>query len=369
MQPLRCPGGMISVEKPIGTAHLAPVMQNTRNKWTGRLVAALLMLCVHVAHGAVTVGLSGIPASAAPGSAFTVDLNWTKPGSVAEKRLVFILELRQAGTDATLNKWTMDNSGAGYKGSGGTVPFPVMIPANASGQIYFTAWASPWSLNRAVLERYKSYPTNGTFTYLWSGGGYGVTQNLYYLGSLICPKPSGNTTYCSGLAFEAFLLAFRDYNTTYSHPRIGNITTAAQMEAYRKIWYGVTDADKLAARAIPEYNLGVEITDWEEAQEGDFVQLWRHSGSGHNPVFVNWLRNGSGTITGVRYWGSQGSTNGIGYLQESFGTTSGMNAARFYIGRVKKPRDQADYDWALGTASTMASPTAVTSQVSDWMSY
>jgi hypothetical protein len=131
----------------------------------------------------------------------------------------------------------------------------------------------------------------------------------------------------------------------------------------------VTDAEKLAVRAIPQYGAGVEITDFEEAQEGDIVQFWRHSGSGHNPVFVNWVRNASNQITGVRYWATQTSTNGIGYLTESFGATSGLNSARFYIARAVKPRDQADYDWALGSADSQASPTAVTSGIAEWNRY
>ena len=115
--------------------------------------------------------------------------------------------------------------------------------------------------------------------------------------------------------------------------------------------------------------MGREITDFEEAQEGDFVQLWRHSTSGHNPLFVNWIRNSSNVITGVRYWGSQGSTNGIGYNTESFGVSTGINPARFYIGRAAKPRDQADYDWALGQASSQSSPSIVPAAVDEWRQY
>lgn len=333
------------------------------------MACAVFVGLMAVPAGATTVAISNPPATVQPGQALTVNVTFTKPSSTAEKRLVFILELRQAGTNTTLGKWVMDNGAAGYKQDSGTIPFIVTIPGNASGSLYFAAWASPWSLNRQIVTRYKSYPTNGTFTYLWSGGGYGVTQNVYYLGALICPKPAGNTTYCSGLAFETFVLSWQDYNSAYGHSFIGNILTASSMETFRKIFYGVTDAEKLAVRAIPQYGAGVEITDFEEAQEGDIVQFWRHSGSGHNPVFVNWVRNASNQITGVRYWATQTSTNGIGYLTESFGATSGLNSARFYIARAVKPRDQADYDWALGSADSQASPTAVTSGIAEWNRY
>lgn len=337
---------------------------------TIRNLLSAAILCVAAAAGAaVTVTLQGVPTSVTPGQNVTVGVQYSRPASEPEKRLVFIVELRQTGSEALIARQVHDNANAGHTAANGTVPLTLSVPASASGSSYLTAHAVPWSLNRAIVAHYKTYPTNGTFTYLWSGGGYGVTQNVYYLQTLICPKPSGNTTYCSGLAFETAILPFNAYNLQYGHARIGNMT-AAQMESFRRVWYGVTDAEKLAARAVPEYGIGLEITDFEEAQEGDFVQFWRHSGSGHNPVFVNWIRNSSNQITGVRYWGSQGSSNGIGYATESFGTTSGINRNRFYLTRIRKPRDQADFDWALGTASTLSTPTFIgVSAVDDWRGY
>ena len=344
-------------------------MRDKTTRTIHNLTCAALLCVAGVAGAAVTVSLQGVPTSVAPGQSVTVGIQYVRPASEPEKRLIFIVELRQAGSGAVLARQVQDNANAGHTPAAGTVPVTLSVPANASGSSYFTAHAVPWSLNRAIVAHYKSYPTNGTFTYLWSGGGYGVTQNVYYLQTLICPKPSGNTTYCSGLAFETAILPFNAYNIQYGHARIGNIT-ASQMETFRRIWYGVTDAEKLAARAIPEYGIGLEITDLEEAQEGDFVQFWRHNGSGHNPVFVNWVRNSSNQITGVRYWGSQLSSNGIGYATESFGTTSGINRNRFYLARIRKPRDQADLDWALGTASTLSTPTFIgVSSVDDWMRY
>lgn len=334
-----------------------------------RALALLTLFMSAAANAAVTVVIPSPPASVMPGQSVVVNVQFNKVNEV-ERRLVFIVELKSSANGAVIAKGTNDNSNLGFATSSGTVGVNVAVPAGASGQGYFQAHAVPWSLNRAIVAHYKTYPTNGTFTYLWSGGGYGVTQNVYYLNTLICPKPSGNTTYCSGLAFEACLIPYNAYNAQNGHANIGGLT-AAQMGDFRRVWYGVTDAEKLAARAIPEYGLGVEITDFEEAQEGDFVQLWRHSGSGHNPVFVNWVRSATtNQITGVRYWGSQGSTNGIGYSSESFGTTSGMNRSRFYLGRLRKPRDQSDYTWALGTGNTQATPTNIgTSAVNNWLDY
>jgi hypothetical protein len=339
------------------------------NGYARRAFFAYVVCAAACVRAAVTVSIPSPPASVPPGQSVSVNVQYNKPASEVERRLVFIVELKNASTGAVIAKGTANNSNLGFTTSAGTVPVTVAVPAAASGQGYFQAYAVPWSLNRAIVAHYKTYPTNGTFTYLWSGGGYGVTQNVYYLNTLICPKPAGNTTYCSGLAFEAWLVPYNAYNAQNGHANIGGLSVT-QMQDFRRVWYGVTDAEKLAARAIPEYGLGVEITNFEEAQEGDFVQLWRHSTSGHNPVFVNWIRNASNVITGVRYWGSQGSTSGIGYNTESFGNTSGINSARFYLGRLRKPRDQADYTWSLGTANTQATPTSIgTSTVDDWKQY
>jgi hypothetical protein len=338
-------------------------------KWLRPVAVSAFAACECAAMGGATVTLQNVPATVTPGQTVNITINYAKDGAETEQRIVLLLQLHQSGSGTEIAKTVADNVNAGYQGANGSVPMQIQIPANASGSYFFRAYAVPWSLNKAIVAHYKTYPTNGTFTYLWSGGGYGVTQNVYYLGSMIAPKPSGNTTYCSGLAFEACVIPFNAYNAAYGHAFIGSIQSASQMSSFRQRWYGVTDAEKLAARAIPEWQAGVEITDFEEAQEGDYVQLWRHSGSGHNPLFVNWLRNASNQITGVRYWGSQGSTNGIGYNNENFGVSTGMNRNRFYLGRLRKPRDAADYTWALGSANTQSQPTTVTSGVSDWERY
>jgi hypothetical protein len=307
-----------------------------------------------------------------------VAVQFTKSADEPEKRVVIRVDLHDADTNQKVSGGIQDNGATGFTGDSGAVVCSVPVPANASGAYYFKAWVSPWSLNRAIVAQYKSYPTNGTFTYDWNSsrpGDYGVTQDVMYRGVNVAPDYPGNTTYCSGVAFETCIVALNKYNSQYGHPYIGNIVTGTQMVEFRRIWYGNVNPGgpelKLAAEAIPIWGVGIEVSNLEEAQEGDFVQLWRNtvSLSGHNPLFVSWKRDSSGPITGVNYWGSQGGSNGIGYRSENFGTTSGVDATRFYIGRVRKPRDQADYDWALGVADTTPNLSVVPSAVNDWMSY
>lgn len=305
-----------------------------------------------------------------PGETAGVSCRVVKTSDEPEQRIVVRVDMFDADDDVKVSGVILDNGGAGYKGDVVDVNASVPVPSNASGNYYFKATASPWSLNKAIVDRLESYPIDGTITYKWEGG-YGVTQDVWYKGVRAARTDGDNTCYCSGLSFECFVLPWNAYNAQYGHGQIGNIPNGTTMEAFRRVWYGnFPETEKLAARAIPEWGAGVEITDWEEAQEGDFVQLWRNSGSGHNPIFVNWIRNSSNEITGVRYWGTQGSTNGIGYNEEDFGTWgSRMDRSRFYLARSKKPRDQADYDWALGYVDTKAWPSSVRSGVIEWAEY
>lgn len=317
------------------------------------------------AQSSVALTLRGVPLYAPPGQTLLLELDYQKPASVAEKRLVFVVELRRASDDSLLVSAVNDNQSQGFAAPSGTVAVSLAIPSGAAGAAYLRACAAPWSLNRAVIEQFITYPTDGTHKYAWVSG-YGVTQDLYYLGTLIARTNAERSTYCCGLTFEVFLVACNHYNTRQGHARIGSMDAAA-MEKFRRLWYGSTDADKLAVRAITDYSLGIEITDREQAQEGDFVQFWRHSGSGHSVVFIRWVRNTAGAITGVRYWSTQTSTDGIGYQTESFGETTGMNPARFWIGRLRKPRDAADWEWALGTTDTRPATTQLSPQPSGWM--
>ena len=50
------------------------------------------------------------------------------------------------------------------------------------------------------------------------------------------------------------------------------------------------------------------------------MQFWRHNGSGHCAVFLRWERDAAGAISGLHYWSTQKSTNGIGERTESFGS-------------------------------------------------
>jgi hypothetical protein len=78
----------------------------------------------------------------------------------------------------------------------------------------------------------------------------------------------------------------------------------------------------------------VRITKLADARAGDFVQIWRHRGTGHSVIFIDWVRKG-GRIQGLRYWSTQKSTQGIGYRTELFGSEGkALRRDMFYLCRA-----------------------------------
>jgi hypothetical protein len=92
--------------------------------------------------------------------------------------------------------------------------------------------------------------------------------------------------------------------------------------------------------AMDNYGIGQRVSSWDDVQPGDIIQFWRHSGSGHNAIFIGWEVDGNGEVTGFTYWSTQGSTDGIGYNDEYFGTSgSRVDPSFFFAGRLAPPED------------------------------
>ena len=89
------------------------------------------------------------------------------------------------------------------------------------------------------------------------------------------------------------------------------------------------------------------------------MQLWRQSNSGHSVIFREWVRDTDDTIIGISYWSTQSSTSGIGFRTEYFGETTGVDAARTYLGRVCKPADTDDWIRRYASDDTSSLPTRI----------
>lgn len=194
------------------------------------------------------------------------------------------------------------------------------------------------AFQKHVLAVIEIYPTDGTHGYHWprpdTGAWLGNTRRLEYAGVVLSEADPKGRCHCSGLTFEVFLGAWARWCKASSRPfRILDLDADGVRRLQRQ-WFGTSGDRKTLFTAVTKTGLGRRITDWEDARPGDFVQLWRHSGSGHSCVFRAWVREEE-KIVGLRYWSTQKSTNGIGERAERFGESgSSMKRDEFYVVRV-----------------------------------
>lgn len=182
--------------------------------------------------------------------------------------------------------------------------------------------------NPIVLEVIARYPTDGTHRYHWpkQGGWKGNTKDLEYGGEVFAAGDPEGRCYCCGLTFEVLIDAWRVWCARNGRAwRVGDLDVAGVRKLQRQ-WFGSAADRSCLHTALVENDLGFRVTDWKDARPGDFVQLWRENGSGHSVVFLGWEREhdrDDGRITGIRYWSTQGATDGIGARTESFEANAG----------------------------------------------
>lgn len=192
--------------------------------------------------------------------------------------------------------------------------------------------------NRYVVDMLQSYPTDGTHQYYWptQGDWKGVTRDLHYRDALFARGDTYGRCYCCGITFEVFFRAYEKYCRDKGWPFIIKDFDSAGLNRFLRQWFGSDGNLTTLQNAIVSNGLGKAVSH-NDAQRGDFVQLWRHSGSGHSVIFWEWAKNNNGQVIGFRYWSTQKSTNGIGYNTEYFGSSgSTLDVNRLYIARVGK---------------------------------
>lgn len=196
--------------------------------------------------------------------------------------------------------------------------------------------------NAYVLGILAGYPTDGSYGYYWPSGSdwAGTTRDIWYRETLVAEGDPQHRSYCSGITWETFMRAWAEVDLATGGDGTLNGIAVDDLYDFRTDWY-VRDlwGDGVGV-AVENYGIGEVVTDWADVRPGDYVQIWRHSGSGHTFVFIDWLTDGEGAIEGVRYWSTQGSTDGIGYNEEYFGTSgSDIDPSTFFVARVYEPAD------------------------------
>jgi hypothetical protein len=303
------------------------------------------------------VVISSYPSSVIEGQPFNVVVDYSADLYTYGLSSRIFLEVVNAGNNNILQVLWNDNNRLCYEGPSGQVTFTTSVSGVSS--IYFRAYISPVEFNNWFVTELEGYPRDGTYPYQWTGNG--VTHDIYYQGVLIlADNVAGNYCYCSGITYQVFMDAYADYNNAWGYNDIYGMTPT-EADLFRKEWYGWW-SNKCAIEAITKYKVGYEIpyTQKEKMKAGDDVQLWRNSGSGHSVIFINWVRDGSNNITGIRYWSTQSSTNGINYNTEYFGTSgSTLVDSGTYYARKVKPADGNDWLNRYNDADTSADPTSV----------
>jgi hypothetical protein len=198
------------------------------------------------------------------------------------------------------------------------------------------------NVNETVVEILEGYPTDGSYEYHWpqSGSWLGNPNDIYYLNELYAEGDPLKRSYCVGLTFEVFMSAMEDINGTGTI----NGMDRYELDDFRLDWYVRDLYGSGPAEAADNYGIGALVGQWNDIEAGDFLQFWRNSGSGHNVIFIDWEYDSEDNIIGFLYWSTQGSTNGIGYNSEYFGTSgSSVDPNHFYATRVYAPEDWISY--------------------------
>jgi len=165
-------------------------------------------------------------------------------------------------------------------------------------------------LNDTVLEVMKTYPKDGTHGYNWAPGFDGVTYDLLYKGEVVAKSEAQKRTYCCGLTFEVYLSACERWAKLQGKDSytLGNLEPWG-VKKMKSDWFVATGKRGGALDALVSRGLGITVLP-EEAQAGDFLQLWRPNGSGHSVILLEL------TADKIRYWSTQPATKGIGERSE-----------------------------------------------------
>lgn len=210
-------------------------------------------------------------------------------------------------------------------------PIWIRTPADAARTL-----PRPGELNDHVLAVMATYPARGQHPYFWpkSGSWPGNARDLIYGNDVVAKGDPQGRCFCCGLTFEVFLAAWQRWANLEARPWKIAGRTVDGVRKLQKEWFGSKEDPSCVFTAVVGNKLGTRIEDFERALPGDFVQLWRQDGSGHSVVFKSWLRSGA-KITGLRYWSTQKSTQGIGENEERFGSgRKDLDPNRFWLVRV-----------------------------------
>jgi hypothetical protein len=213
------------------------------------------------------------------------------------------------------------------------------------------------SLNPYVMKIVNAYPLEkGVYPYhcSWTPREYdiynGVTQDMYFKGLVVAKAyPDGSRcSYCCGFTFEVFVRAMKLRNIQKGlDPDDFNGMTFNDLFNMLQLWY-IEGKGDCVRNAIVDYGLGRPIENNDEARAGDFGDYSTTKG-GHSVIFIDWLRDASNKIVGMKYFSSNLSgTEGVGYGEGHFSDSTpehkGIIRTSLRLARVVSIKDYKPFD-------------------------
>lgn len=201
------------------------------------------------------------------------------------------------------------------------------------------------SFNEKVMALLREYPTDSSINYYWPRGvdWSGSTRDILYRDALVADDGGYSSCFCVGMTWELYLRAWLEIDAAEGGDGSDLHGLAADDVLDLRVDWFVRDIRGPGASAAYEnYGLGVEIASFDDWLPGDFIQFWRHSGTGHNVVFIDWVTDSRGARVGFQYWACSGtaSTDGPGYNEEYFGSGGSAIDPMYTFGsRAYMPED------------------------------
>lgn len=188
--------------------------------------------------------------------------------------------------------------------------------------------------NDTVLNTAYSIERGG---YKW-GGNTGVPMDIIFKGKTILGKGTNGKTHCSGFTFWTLINAA---------DRLGLLKdkTPSQIQKLQKECFGGGEKGsdiwwKQGQEATKNLGIGFPV-EFKDAKPGDFAQIWRKDGSGHSVIFIDWIKEGDNTV-GIKYRGSQPSTDGVGDRIEYTKGDKGIDLSHVYLWRLNPGNSSQD---------------------------
>ncbi|PKO17610.1 hypothetical protein CVU37_09005 [candidate division BRC1 bacterium HGW-BRC1-1] len=174
--------------------------------------------------------------------------------------------------------------------------------------------------NRSIVKALLQYPRDGRHKYWWPRKGEstydGSTTDVLINGLVVMKGEPKARSFCCGLTLEVFYDILKDLP---GGPQ--RIPDQKAADDFKKLWFCEAINANGPGDALVAAGMGRVITNPKEVLPGDFVQLWRHSKTGHSVIFVGWAYDTSGRPVGMHYWSTQEGTRGIHFNTELFGNS------------------------------------------------